>query len=501
MLTALLLAVAQAPPPPAAAPRGALVVHLVDPEGELVLEDFVIHATVHRTAAAGGLWSHASRTIDRQDGSATFDGLSPGRYVVEATHRCGDSVAPVEVEVRARERVSCELRLATPPPSRCLYVVVDDSDGIEGLQLVARSASGESVPLAPSEGALQRYVARDVPPGRYTVSVVDPRFRAKSIEGVRTGELAQLTLSGSAMLNLSFRAMPDDTPVRPHALALYFTNWAAKSWRVQQDTSSVLVEDLPPGDLLAVAHFAERAPVRVQVSGLRHGERRELAVDVPAGITLTGRVVDPSGEPLADVVVVTRSTTGSNGYFVPDHCLWLGPGSSGELRREDMQSFDDARATRRVARTDAAGRYTLGGLAPGVHLVHAYGTPFTRTELELRIDVQHETHTAPDLALGGTAGADIDVRLPAELDTKDLSFVLQIGRGSRLQPIDTDASPLLDARGCLVLRGLPEKHCTLVVTRMVELDAKSRQQLTLARLSFLPRKGLPTPVVLEVREQ
>lgn len=86
-------------------PRGALDVYLVDSNGDLVLEDFVVHATPHRIAAAGGRRALGNGAIALEEGRATFDSLSPGRYVVEATHRQGDRAGPVEVEVRPYGRL------------------------------------------------------------------------------------------------------------------------------------------------------------------------------------------------------------------------------------------------------------------------------------------------------------------------------------------------------------------------------------------------------------
>jgi len=96
------------------------------------------------------------------------------------------------------------------PPSRCIYVTVIHAElgellsafeahqrieGLklfDGLQLVARAASGQSFPLALAEGSTNRYVGRGVPSGSYMVEVVDPRHRTTSIEGVLPGEVAEV---------------------------------------------------------------------------------------------------------------------------------------------------------------------------------------------------------------------------------------------------------------------------------------------------------------------
>jgi hypothetical protein len=158
-----------------------------------------------------------------------------------------------------------------------------------------------------------------------------------------------------------------------------------------------------------------------------------------------------------------------------------------------------------VTRTDSTGRYTFVGLAPGAHEVSAYGTPFMRDALVTQVAPTHVESAAPDLALGGSASADFDVLLAADLDTQELAFELQLGRGKWLKPLDQVAAPTLDDRSRLVLRGLPQTGCTLVVSRWIQHAAPSgahwTEQVTLARVPFQPQHGAPTSVTLDLRPQ
>jgi hypothetical protein len=509
VLTALLLAVTQSPPPPVSVPRGTLVVHLVDPDGELVLEDFVVNVSPFWPAALGERGPVSKALFDPQTGTATFEHLSAGRYVVEAEHKTGDWAMPVEVDLTAHARLSCELRLATPPPSRCLYVVAGGPELVDGLQLVARATTGETFVLTLAEGALNRYVARGVQPGRYTISVVDPRYRATSIEDVLPGEVAQLALEGSAALALRFRAVAGGEVLRPRGLELVLDGAAQRqrgfqptstspTWRVREDPSLDELDGLEPGDLFALAHFAEHAPVSFRVADLRHGERRELEVEVPLGATLTGRVVDAIGQPVAGVLVQTHTTL-ELGAEEPWR-VWLEP-SGVDKPRPVGRSRADAAGTRRVVHTDGTGRYAFSGLAPGTHVVTAYGTPFTQRSVSTDIGAERDRHTVPDIVLGGSASADIDVWLPAEVNVSELQLVLKIGSGSWLKQITTEPLSLRGEPTVLQLRGLPEEACTLVVSHRNVVTGRADDTRPLARVTFTPKRGTPTPVVLDARQQ
>jgi hypothetical protein len=500
VISMLLLVAAQAPPSPAVAPRAALVVHIVDADGALVLEDFTVHATQLAPGSSLAMGPGRQAKLDPQDGTATFEVSGPGRYHVRASHATGTQAIPVVVEVRARERLSCELQLPMPP-SRCLFIEtsLEWPQRIEGLQLFARGESGEAIPLVLAPGETNRYIACGVPPGQYTVSLTDPRYCPVSLVGVPTGEVRRLELKGSASVTLRCKAEPEGATVHPRALEVQYNPFDWPSMRMHVGSELVELESVPTGDLVAVAHFTDRPPVRFELTGLLHGERRELLVEVPPGAALTGRVIDPAGEPVAGVPVVTYTGLGVSGVIWSS--FWLEPGRDREPDRS-ISSREDTRR-RRVARTDTAGRYTFAGLAHGAHTVIAYGTPFTHREIEARIASTHGEHSAPDLVLEGSGSADFDVRLPADLDVLSLSFELQVGRGGSLNPLDPSAAPVLDDRGRLVLRGLPELGCTLVISRWVEHVApagtKWREQIALARVPFRPRRGAMTPVVLDLR--
>jgi hypothetical protein len=496
----LLLVAAQAPPSPAVAPRAALVVHIVDADGALVLEDFTVHATQLAPGSSRSIGPGRGAKLDPKDGTATFEVSSPGRYHVRASHATGTQAIPVVVEVRARERLSCELQLPMPP-SRCLFIEtsLEWPQRIEGLQLFARGELGEAIPLVLAPGETNRYIACGVPPGQYTVSLTDPRYCPVSLVGVPTGEVRRLELKGSASVTLRCRAVPGGATISPRALEVRYNPFQQSDMRMHVGSALVELDGVPTGDLIAVAHFADRAPVRFELAGLLHGERRELQLEVPVGAALTGRVVDAAGEPVADVPVVTYTGRGMSGFSWSSH--WLEPGRDREPDTS-IPSREDTRR-RRVARTDEAGRYTFVGLAPGAHTVDAFGTPFTLRAIEARIASTHGEHSAPDLVLGGSGSADFDVRLPADIDLLGLSFELQVGRGGWLNPLDPSVAPVLDDRGRLVLRGLPELGCTLVISRWVEHVApagtKWREQIALARVPFRPRRGAMTPVVLDLR--
>ena len=495
MLTALLLAVAQTPPPPVVVPRGTLVVHLVDPDGELVLEDFVVEVSTYWPGALSGRGPASKSRFDRRTGTATFEQLSAGRYVVEAIHATGDRAEPVEVDLHARARLSCELRLATPPPSRCLYVDAGGPGVVKGLQLVARGPAGEVCPLSLADDTTTRYVARGVAPGRYTVSVVDPRYRATSIEGVVPGEVALLTLEGSASLTLRFRAVPGGELLRPRGLELLLVSAACPTWRTRDDPPVDELGGLEPGDLVALAHFAAHAPIMLRVADLRHGERRELELDVPLGATLTGRVVDSDGRPVEGVLVQTHTTLG----LAEDDPwrVWLEPGEV-DKPRPVGRALPELSGTRRVARTDSLGCYSLSGLASGAHVVTAYGTPFNRKSVSTHTGAEHGVSTAPDIVLGGSASADVDVWLPADVDQSELQLVLKMGSGSWLKQITTEPSSIPTV---LQLRGLPEETCTLVLSRLVVGPGRSVETRPLARVTFVPGRAVPTAVTLDARPQ
>ena len=502
MLIALLLAVAQTPPPPVAPShvlRGTLIVHLVDTEGDLVLEDFDVRATCIGGGHKGARLSREPRDRSRgrerdvrrpQPGPLRRRGDPPLRGRRRPGRGRGARARTRLVRATTRDAAS------EPMPLRRR----GRRPGVEGLQLQSRVRRRGSHPAGHHRERDQRYVARDVPPARYTVSVVDPRFRATSIEDVLTGEVARLTLVRCRAIVES--ALPHHA--RRHVVAAacaraLLHEWTAPGWRVQVDSSPSCSKTSRPATCSRPRTSRSARPYRVRVDDLRHGERRELEIDVPSGHHPGGACRrylrrTRGRRARADVRDASREQGHSRAVLPLDRARISRQHRLGQLR---------------VLRCERHTSRCPHGLWGAILFTGPRAGPPPRTCVRDTIHAQanrddhwrraRNAHRAGHRARWQRRRSDRRAAAGG-LDPKELEFAFQFGSSSWLKPIDPDSLPVLDARGRIDLRGLPEETCSLVVNRrIVGLNGSLTENRPLGRITFLPKRGAPTPVTMDAQ--
>jgi len=167
------------------------------------------------------------------------------------------------------------------------------------------------------------------------------------------------------------------------------------------------VDDLAPGSFDLVVRAS--GYVEGRLDGLRpeDGRRTGLRVVLAEGARITGRVLDPAGEPAGDLTVVLRR------------------GRPGARRDRSRKLFRVVRVS-----TDRSGRYRLSGLDPGTYRLTIEGSA------------------------AGTASAEVKV---AERETRSLDFRLAPAQKVEVSGFVRDESgqPVGDVRVSVVANPAP----------------------------------------------
>lgn len=217
----------------------------------------------------------------------------------------------------------------------------------------------------------------DLAPGSSTLMTLDGKTE-------RTG--ITITMAAGAVI----RGRVLDATKQPVASARVRVGLASRSMIVApprqaftDDKGAFEIRGMPRRELVAVAIHETAASASVPVDATR-GDVGDVTLALDVTGTIAGVVVDPAGQPV-EGVQVSAGPNFRNQQSVPDMVQWRLRGFPQEL-------------------TDAAGKFTLTGLAPGSYLVNAQpahaasrgrrafgeGTPAETGAKDLRIVLQPE---------------------------------------------------------------------------------------------------------------
>ena len=423
----------------AAADGGELVVRVLDGDGRGV------HGAMLSLRRLAGVAEPPVRWLASDDaGHGSFALLSAGRYHLSARHpELGES-RPLEVEIRGGERTEVELVLSRPGAA-----IVGTVRGVEPHELArlrvaasSQDAAGNWVHASVDHAGRFRL---PVPAGTWTLVALtgDGRWPASRTVTVAEGEEVEvdLEITPGATLSGTVRLNGEPLPAAGLRLVGAGVDEVASDWQ-----GRFRFTGLPPGSyLLTVLGYDEER--RLEVDG-----DREFDVELDR-VTLSGRVVDVAGGPLAGARVSLpdagaeartdpagrfrlaappgehRLLASADGYRPAEVRVAPSPGDSGELddlvlRRGDeavlllgagaafervgVSLFDAAGGAlfSRHLSTDGEGRVEVGGLPVGAVelLVESHGWA-TET---LRVEVP-----GPPLPLDRRPAARVDLSVPA----------------------------------------------------------------------------------------
>ncbi len=293
-----------------------------------------------------------------RDGTFVVEDLPVGRFLLRAEHP-GFSSASVPVTLQPSDSVTTVLRLAS---IQLLEGVVQDGQGRSLAQaaLFAWPAGGAQVGVVESSsGSDGRFALAGLSPGSWTLMVEAPGFGTLRLERVDVpSRPLVLRLQGEVRTLGGVVAGADGAFTQGSRVQLYGPALSTPREATTSDKGIFLFEGLGFGRFVVRASIGQRvSEPQTVVIDAETGWIPPVKLVLGPGVTLSGRVVDDTGRPLAraDVEPVAAPS-------------------------------DDAPMN---VKTDKDGRFTVGPLVPARYQVwarlagHAMTAP---AEVQLRLD-------------------------------------------------------------------------------------------------------------------
>ncbi len=411
--------------------------------------------------------------VSARDGSFTVSDVPPGRYLLRA-ERPGFSSASVPITLQADDAVSSVLRLAS---IQLLEGVVQDGQGrpLAQAALFAWPAGGAQVGVVESSSGVDGHFAlAGLSPGAWTLMVEAPGFGTLRLERVDVpSRPLVLRLQGEVRTLGGVVVAPDGATVTGAKVQLYGPALSTPRVATSTDKGVFLFEGLGFGRFVVRATAGQRISTpQTVVIDAETGWVPPVKVTVSAGASVSGKVIDDSGRPLAGAEVEPVATPA-----------------------------DDAPP---VVKTDGDGRFSVGPLVPGRYQIwarlaaHAMSSP---PEVQLRADKPVELQVRLPRAvqvLGQTvddngapvpsvvvnaavlsAGSQDLAVLPGSLPLAADAANLPAEALNRQSPVRSTAS---DANGRFLLADLPAGRFRL------ELSAPTRVPIRRSPVSIDPGK-------------
>ena len=295
---------------------------------------------------------------------------------------------------------------------------------VEAFSTDRRKESTNTVTRSNEDG---QFELNDVRAGSYTLLVKADSFKVERLNRVETGEIA-LEVELPPLPKVSgFVYAPDGSPLRNFTVRLRQEVPNSKQTMPVMDTDKKVTESKDGSFVLSsprVGQFmAEATHPRYAASFSEPfqleegGEAQGVIIRMTDGGTISGRVVDPSGDPISGALVKTHHTEYVNDPF------WRSLGDA----------YPSA-AARKQIRTDADGWYQLTGLTAEVYQLsmdHPDHAPLTIRGIEVEDDREvkvDRTTLTPGASVSGTvygpsgaglAGAVVQITLDAQASRSD----------------------------------------------------------------------------------
>ena len=362
-------------------PAGTVLVRLLDREGSPILggwQGILQEASTDPDSVRRAVFLDARP--EERTGICRFEGAPAGAVLVGAQLDPSEIITPRKVQVTAGEELRVDLEYRGPDPSRRIWLVVGVRPFLtvhpEHRFVTLRGPGLERKPN-PAPFTTNTPTFDDVPPGSYTVSIEDPRFRPWRMEGVTPGGgRIDALLKGTSALELSVTDGSTGGPATGYGVYL-----EPREVNVYPPRITLLEPGAPPpaqglfdglvaGSYDLVIEHPELAPLRSTVLDLQPDEVRPLAVRLVRGGVIAGRVLEPDRTtPVANQAVelylAAEIDDGpATGYLNEDR-----------VHRASESSRKRLRLWTRAVSADSEGRFRFEHVPPGTYVVRAARGP------------------------------------------------------------------------------------------------------------------------------
>lgn len=372
---------------------GTVLARVVNPQGQVIASGWNLR--ISRDAEPLGDGRHSPTVSGPRvagSGSCRIDQVPPGRCRTSVEFKNGAKAVGPEIEVHPGQVIDLEIRYAGPDPAMRIVLTTLVKPRVPlypERKHVRLSGNGiDSRQAEPQPYPQQSYVFDDVPSGRYTIRIDDPRFDPWEKTDIQPGPSGAIyaKLKGTSALQLAVRDRRTGAALQRYRVALLPQDWNAYTREI------VLLEEKqePPAGGLIDGLVAHDFTLRISADGLalfqqqlrefRPGEIRRVRADLVPGGTIAGVVVEADGATAAPGVSV--------GLYQPAE-EDDGPDSPYVGAGEYAQDPQRHRTAWKTLVTDERGRFQFDKVPAGVYVLRATlgaQTSAVREGLEITLD-------------------------------------------------------------------------------------------------------------------
>ena len=177
--------------------------------------------------------AHGQCQVESETGKFRIEDMPVGPVKLKAYSRLAGWIEGPVVELKAGEETQVEILYTGPDNSRRIVVIPTSRPfftferEIEGITL--RGEGIEPRQAVRAESSPQFYSFDDLPPGRYTIEIKDPRFQPWKREDVEPGTCVEAPLKGNAVVRLEIVDAKSGVWVTPTTIHVRFDGTSSGS--------------------------------------------------------------------------------------------------------------------------------------------------------------------------------------------------------------------------------------------------------------------------------
>ncbi|MBL8767590.1 MAG: carboxypeptidase regulatory-like domain-containing protein, partial [Planctomycetes bacterium] len=343
--------------------------------------------------------------VDMNSGSFRFVDAPPGAVRVFATGSDGSYLGDTRCEATRTAAARCRIVYSGPDPTRAILLSArcEDHQAFQigdPKQVVLSGHPNGLLNGTHAIGGSNSFRWIDLPLGRYSLSIDDPRFLPWTKSEVRTGEVVRAALVGSCSVALTVIDPTTRQPVKPSRVRLRYPGATFSPNEFVLEDGSDGRDDgvyggIVPDETVLIVEASGFAPAEIDLGDLEPRTTIARSIELAPGAMLRGRVT-AQGSAMGRGGVTVRLRSGepaaSRSLFLP-----------GEI---DDRAHD--------ATTDVEGNYAFDGLMAGPYDVWAERNGAIATAKQ-RIDVRAGEAATRNLVLPASGSLRARILWKAEL--------------------------------------------------------------------------------------